>query len=115
VVTALNFPASYYEGLAAEYAARATSCSATSTDRASLHAARGRLLRDGRHLAVRLRERRGVCALDDARDRRRAGAGLEFLRPGENRYIRLNFAKKPATLHAAGERLLNSNFVLPRS
>ena len=29
-----------------------------------------------------------------------------FFAPGENRYIRLNFAKKPATLHAAGERLL---------
>ena len=25
---------------------------------------------------------------------------------GENRYIRLNFAKRPETLHAAGERLL---------
>ena len=32
--------------------------------------------------------------------------GSSFFAPGENRYIRLNFAKKPATLHAAGERLL---------
>jgi aminotransferase len=32
--------------------------------------------------------------------------GSSFFAPGENRYIRLNFAKKPATLHAAGESLL---------
>ena len=32
--------------------------------------------------------------------------GSSFFAPGENRYVRLNFAKKPATLHAAGERLL---------
>ena len=32
--------------------------------------------------------------------------GSSFFANGENRYIRLNFAKKPATLHAAGERLL---------
>jgi aminotransferase len=32
--------------------------------------------------------------------------GSSFFAPGENRYVRLNFAKKPETLHAAGERLL---------
>lgn len=32
--------------------------------------------------------------------------GSGFFANGENRYVRLNFAKKPATLHAAGERLL---------
>jgi aminotransferase len=32
--------------------------------------------------------------------------GSSFFVSGENRYIRLNFAKKPATLHLAGERLL---------
>ncbi len=32
--------------------------------------------------------------------------GSSFFAPGENRFIRLNFAKKPETLHAAGERLL---------
>ena len=32
--------------------------------------------------------------------------GSSFFAKGENRYVRLNFAKKPATLHAAGERLL---------
>lgn len=32
--------------------------------------------------------------------------GSSFFANGENRYVRLNFAKKPATLHAAGERLL---------
>ena len=31
--------------------------------------------------------------------------GSSFFANGENRYVRLNFAKKPATLHAAGERL----------
>jgi aminotransferase len=32
--------------------------------------------------------------------------GSSFFANGENRYVRLNFAKKQATLHAAGERLL---------
>lgn len=32
--------------------------------------------------------------------------GSSFFAQPENRYVRLNFAKKPATLHAAGERLL---------
>ena len=32
--------------------------------------------------------------------------GSSFFARGENRYVRLNFAKKPATLHAAGGRLL---------
>jgi aminotransferase len=32
--------------------------------------------------------------------------GSSFFAGPENRYVRLNFAKKPATLHAAGERLL---------
>lgn len=32
--------------------------------------------------------------------------GSSFFADGENRYVRLNFAKSPATLHAAGERLL---------
>ena len=32
--------------------------------------------------------------------------GSSFFAGPENRYVRLNFAKRPATLHAAGERLL---------
>jgi len=32
--------------------------------------------------------------------------GSSFFAGAENRYVRLNFAKRPATLHAAGERLL---------
>jgi aminotransferase len=32
--------------------------------------------------------------------------GSSFFANGENRYMRLNFAKRPETLHAAGERLL---------
>lgn len=39
--------------------------------------------------------------------------GSSFFTYPENRYIRLNFAKKPATLHAAGERLLRlANFLV---
>jgi len=32
--------------------------------------------------------------------------GSVFFPYPENRFVRLNFAKRPATLHAAGERLL---------
>ncbi len=32
--------------------------------------------------------------------------GSSFFAPGENRFVRLNFAKRPETLHAAGKRLL---------
>src|SRR5690606_16868793 len=32
--------------------------------------------------------------------------GSSFFAHPEHRYVRLNFAKRPATLHAAGERLL---------
>ena len=32
--------------------------------------------------------------------------GSSFFANGENRYVRLNFAKRPETLHAAGERML---------
>jgi aminotransferase len=32
--------------------------------------------------------------------------GSSFFAHGENRFVRLNFAKRLETLHAAGERLL---------
>jgi aminotransferase len=32
--------------------------------------------------------------------------GSSFFPEPENRFVRLNFAKRPTTLHAAGERLL---------
>ena len=46
--------------------------------RVAVHASGGRLFRHGRHLTVRLRERRGVCTLDGEGNRRRARARLKF-------------------------------------
>lgn len=107
VVTALRFPESYYAGLAAEYAA-------------------------GREILLGYLERTGlafsrpegayfvmvdISPFGFASDvefahwmTREIGVapvpGSSFFATPEHRYIRLNFAKRPATLHAAGERLL---------
>jgi aminotransferase len=107
VVTALRFPESYYAGLAAEYAA-------------------------GRDILLGYLERTGlaysrpegayfvmvdISPFGYASDvefahwmTREIGVapvpGSSFFATPENRYVRLNFAKRPATLHAAGERLL---------
>ncbi len=107
VVTALRFPDSYYAGLAAEYAA-------------------------GRDILLGYLERTGlaysrpegayfvmvdISPFGFASDvefahwmTREIGVapvpGSSFFATPENRYVRLNFAKRPATLHAAGERLL---------
>ena len=107
VVTALRFPDSYYAGLAAEYAA-------------------------GRDILLGYLERTGlaysrpegayfvmvdISPFGYASDvefahwmTREIGVapvpGSSFFATPENRYVRLNFAKRPATLHAAGERLL---------
>jgi aminotransferase len=107
VVTALNFPASYYDELCAEYAE-------------SREVLLGYLDRTG--LAYTRPEGAYFVMLDIspfgyASDvefahwmTREIGVapvpGSSFFANGENRYVRLNFAKKPATLHAAGERLL---------
>ena len=107
VVTALNFPASYYEALCAEY----------QTQRDILL---GYLDQTG--LAYTRPEGAYFVMLDIspfgfASDvefahwmAKEIGVapvpGSSFFAHGENRYVRLNFAKKPATLHAAGERLL---------
>lgn len=107
VVTALNFPPAYYDELAAEYA--------TSRD-----VLLGYLDRTG--LSYTRPEGAYFVMLDIspfgwASDvefshwmTREIGVapvpGSSFFADGENRYVRLNFAKKPATLHAAGERLL---------
>ena len=107
VVTALNYPASYYDGLAAEYA----------TSRAVLLS-----YLDRTGLAYTKPEGAYFVMLDIspfgyASDvefahwmTKEIGVapvpGSSFFANGENRYVRLNFAKKPATLHAAGERLL---------
>ena len=107
VVTALRFPESYYAGLAAEYAV-------------------------GRDILLGYLERTGlafsrpegayfvmvdISPFGHASDvefahwmTREIGVapvpGSSFFATPENRYVRLNFAKRPATLHAAGERLL---------
>lgn len=107
VVTALRFPESYYAGLAAEYAA-------------------------GREILLGYLERTGlafsrpegayfvmvdISPFGFASDvefalwmTREIGVapvpGSSFFATPEHRYVRLNFAKRPATLHAAGERLL---------
>ena len=107
VVTALRFPESYYAGLAAEYAV-------------------------GRDILLGYLERTGlafsrpegayfvmvdISPFGHASDvefahwmTREIGVapvpGSSFFATPEHRYVRLNFAKLPATLHAAGERLL---------
>jgi aminotransferase len=107
VVTALGFPASYYEGLAAEYA-KSREVLLGYLDRTGLAYTRP----EGAYFvmidispfgyasdvefALWMTKEIGVAPVP----------GSSFFANGENRYIRLNFAKRPATLHAAGERLL---------
>ena len=107
VVTALNFPVSYYDELAAKYAASRdillgyldqTGLSYTRPEGAYFVmvdiSAFG--FADDVKFAHWMAKEIGVAPVP----------GSSFFAPGENRYMRLNFAKKPATLHAAGERLL---------
>lgn len=107
VVTALNFPASYYDGLAAEYAA-SRDVLLGYLDQTGLSYTRP----EGAYFVMV-----DISPFGYASDiefahwmTREIGVapvpGSSFFAPGENRYIRLNFAKKPATLHAAGQRLL---------
>ena len=107
VVTALNFPASYYDGLAAEYAA-SRDVLLSYLDRTGLSYTRP----EGAYFVMV-----DISSFGYASDvefshwmAKEIGVapvpGSSFFATGENRYIRLNFAKKPATLHAAGERLL---------
>jgi len=107
VVTALNFPASYYEHLAADYAA-SREILLSYLDRTGL----GYTRPEGAYFVMV-----DISPFGHASDvefahwmTREIGVapvpGSSFFAPGENRYVRLNFAKKPATLHAAGERLL---------
>jgi aminotransferase len=107
VVTALNFPASYYDGLAAEYAA-SRDVLLSYLDRTGLAYTRP----EGAYFVML-----DVSPFGYASDvefahwmTREIGVapvpGSSFFPHPENRYVRLNFAKKPATLHAAGERLL---------
>ncbi len=107
VVTALNFPAEYYDGLAAEYAASRDGL-LSYLDRTGLAYTRP----EGAYFVML-----DVSPFGYANDvefahwmTREIGVapvpGSSFFPQPEHRYVRLNFAKKPATLHAAGERLL---------
>src|SRR4051812_1674404 len=107
VVTALNFPPTYYDTLAAEYAAqRDILCGYL--DRTGLSYTRP----EGAYFVMVDVSPLGFasdveCAHWMAKDIGVAPVpGSSFFPHPENRYVRLNFAKKPATLHAAGERLL---------
>lgn len=107
VVTALNFPASYYTELTAKYAA-SRDILLGYLDRTGL----GYTRPEGAYFVMVDISPFGYA--DDVEFARwmtrEIGVapvpGSSFFAPGENRYMRLNFAKKPATLHAAGERLL---------
>ena len=107
VVTALNFPASYYTDLAAEYA-RSRDVLLGYLDQTGLTYTRP----EGAYFVMVDISRFGYASDVEFAHwmTREIGVapvpGSSFFAPGEDRYIRLNFAKKPATLHAAGERLL---------
>jgi len=107
VVTALNFPVSYYDGLCAEYA-ESRDVLLGYLDRTGLSYTRP----EGAYFVML-----DISPFGYASDvefahwmTREIGVapvpGSSFFPHGENRYVRLNFAKRPATLHAAGERLL---------
>jgi aminotransferase len=107
VVTALNFPLSYYEELCSKYAASRDILLAY-LDGTGLEYTRP----EGAYFVMV-----DVSPFGYASDvefahwmTREIGVapvpGSSFFAPGENRYVRLNFAKNAATLHAAGERLL---------
>lgn len=107
VVTALGFPPEYYAGLAAEYAAqRDILCGYL--DRTGLAYTRP----EGAYFVMVDVSPLGfaddvACAHWMAREVGVAPVpGSSFFPNPEQRYVRLNFAKRPATLHAAGERLL---------
>ena len=107
VVTALNFPASYYTDLAAEYG-RSREILLSYLDQTGLTYTRP----EGAYFVMVDISRFGYASDVEFAHwmTREIGVapvpGSSFFAPGENRYMRLNFAKKPATLHAAGERLL---------
>jgi aminotransferase len=107
VVTALNFPAEYYEGLVAEYAA-SRDVLLGYLDQTGLKYTRP----EGAYFVMV-----DISPFGFANDiefahwmAREIGVapvpGSVFFPTPEHRYMRLNFAKRPATLHAAGERLL---------
>lgn len=107
VVTALEFPADYYTSLAAEYQAQ-RDILLSYLDRVGLPYTRP----EGAYFVML-----DISSFGHSNDvefahwmTREIGVapvpGSSFFPIPEHRYVRLNFAKKPATLHAAGERLL---------
>jgi aminotransferase len=107
VVTALNFPPSYYDELAAKYA-ESRDVLLGYLDQTGLRYTRP----EGAYFVML-----DISPFGYASDvefahwmTREIGVapvpGSSFFAPGENRYVRLNFAKSPATLHDAGKRLL---------
>lgn len=107
VVTALGFGDDYYTALAAEYAAQRDILLGY-LDRAGLTYTRP----EGAYFVMVDISHFGHASDVEfahwlAREIGVAGVpGSSFYPYPENRFIRLNFAKKPVTLHAAGERLL---------
>lgn len=107
VVTALNFPARYYDELCAEYAG-SRDVLLGYLDRTGLSYTRP----EGAYFVMLDISPFGYASAVEFAHwmTREIGVapvpGSSFFAGGENRFVRLNFAKKPATLHAAGERLL---------
>lgn len=107
VVTALNFPASYYEELAADYG-RSREVLLSYLDRTGLPYTRP----EGAYFVMVDVSRFGFASDVEFAHwmTREIGVapvpGSSFFPYPENRYVRLNFAKRRETLHAAGERLL---------
>jgi aminotransferase len=107
VVVGLNLPDSYYHGLATEYAVRRDILLGY-LDRTGLAYTRPQgayyVMVDIGHFGYAsdvefshwMVKEIGVAPVP----------GSSFFANGENRYVRLNFAKRHETLHAAGERLL---------
>ncbi len=107
VVTALNFPVSYYTALGADYAVRRDLLCGW-LDRTGLAYTRP----EGSYFVMLDVSPLG-CTDDVAFSKwmaREIGVapvpGSSFFAYPEHRFVRLNFAKSPATLNAAGERLL---------
>jgi aminotransferase len=107
IVAGLKLPDSYYAGLAREYAARRDILLGY-LDRTGLHYTRPQ----GAYFVML-----DVSSFGYASDiefahwmTKEIGVapvpGSVFFHEAEHRYVRLNFAKKDATLHAAGERLV---------
>jgi len=107
VVTALRFPPEYYAGLATEYTA-SRDVLLGYLDQTGLPYARP----EGAYFVMVDISRFGHASDVDFAHwmTREIGVapvpGSSFFAHPEHRYVRLNFAKRPATLHAAGERLL---------